>query len=243
VNSSKSTLTFPTPPANVTLPKSPISATQEAALRSAWPAYKTIAEAVEAMSVLMPSSGAIAGVVFATDNTRGFWKAPANVSLNNVVDLAYRIDDPTNDLLNIDSSEGKSINAIRIRTGRGIRVWGSRTLAGNDNEWRYVQVRRMVSIIEQSIKNSMSWAAFEPNNEHLWLRVKGMISNYLTDLWKAGALQGPSVREAFFVNVGLGTTITSQDLLDGKLIVTIGLAAVRPAEFIIVQFTQLTATS
>lgn len=243
VKSSKSPLTFPAPPAGVTLPNSPISATQEATLRSTWPAYKTIAEAVEALSVLMPPSGAIAGVVVATDNSRGFWKAPANVSLNNVVDLAYRIDEQTQGILNVDSSEGKSINAIRSFAGRGILVWGARTLAGNDNEWRYVPVRRTVSTIEQSIKNSLHWAVFEPNNDHLWLRVKGMISDYLTELWKAGALQGSSTKEAFFVHVGLGSTMTAQDLMDGRMVISVGLAVIRPAEFIIVQIIQFTAIS
>ena len=243
VKATKSPLTFPVPPTGVNPPKTSITPTQEATLRSTWPAYKTIAEAVEGMSVLMPPSGAVAGVYFATDANRGFWKAPANVSLNNVVDVAYRIDDPTNGLLNVDSVGGKSINAIRSFTGQGILVWGARTLAGNDTDWRYVSVRRTVSIIEQSIKNSINWAVFEPNDDHLWLRVKGMITDYLTELWKDGALQGSSASQAFYVNVGLGTTMTSQDLLDGKLIVAVGLAVVRPAEFIILQFIQFAATS
>ncbi len=241
--SSKSTLVFPVPPPTVAIPKAPITAAQEATLRATWPAYKTIAETVEGLSVLMPPSGAMAGVCFATDTNRGFWKAPANVSLNNVVDVAYRIDDPTNGLLNVDSVGGKSINAIRSFTGQGILVWGARTLAGNDTDWRYVSVRRTVSIIEQSIKNSINWAVFEPNDDHLWLRVKGMISDYLTELWKEGALQGSSASQAFYVNVGLGSTMTSQDLLEGRLIVAVGLAVVRPAEFIILQFTQIAATS
>jgi uncharacterized protein len=115
-------------------------------------------------------------------------------------------------------------------------VWGARTLAGNDLEWRYVPVRRLFIMIEESIKKATEFVVFEPNDANTWVRVKGMINNFLTEMWKNGALAGAKPEHAFFVNCGLGETMTSIDILEGKLIVEIGLAAVRPAEFIILRF-------
>ncbi len=133
-------------------------------------------------------------------------------------------------------SNGKAVNAIRSFTGRGILVWGARTLAGNDNEWRYVPVRRLFIYVEESIKKATEFVVFEPNDGNTWLRVKTMIQNFLLNLWKDGALAGAVPDDAFFVKVGLGETMTSQDILEGKLIIEIGMAAVRPAEFIILKF-------
>jgi hypothetical protein len=128
------------------------------------------------------------------------------------------------------------VNAIRSFKDRGILVWGARTLAGNDNEWRYVPVRRLFITIEESIKNATEFVVFEPNDRNTWVRVRAMIQNYLTGLWRQGALAGSKPEDAFFVNVGLGETMTAQDILEGKLIVEVGIAAVRPAEFIILNF-------
>jgi uncharacterized protein len=133
--------------------------------------------------------------------------------------------------------DGKSVNAIRSFEGRGPAiVWGARTLAGNDNEWRYVPVRRYFNMVEESVKNATGQFVFEPNDENTWVRVKSMIQNYLTQQWKSGALMGASTKEAFFVHVGLGETMTELDLFEGRMIVEIGLAVVRPAEFIILRF-------
>lgn len=184
----------------------------------------------------VPPSGSVAGLYAFVDNARGVWKAPANVSVNGVRGPMEPIDDADQESLNIDVTGGKSINAIRTFTGRGTLVWGARTLAGNDNEWRYVPVRRFFNMVEESVKKSTAWAVFEPNTAQLWSKVKGMIDNYLIQKWREGALAGSTPDEAFFVRVGLGQTMTAQDILEGKLIIEIGMAAVRPAEFIILKF-------
>ena len=184
----------------------------------------------------VPPSGAIAGVYAFVDRTRGVWKAPANVSLSSTSQPLETIDHFEQEDLNVDVNGGKSINAIRTFTGRGILVWGARTLAGNDNEWRYVPVRRFFNMVEESVKKSTSWAVFEPNSAPLWTRVKSMIDNFLVQKWRDGALAGATPEEAFFVKVGLGETMTAQDILEGRMNVEIGMAVVRPAEFIILKF-------
>jgi phage tail sheath protein FI len=154
-----------------------------------------------------------------------------------------RLDTAHQDELNVDPTGGKSINAIRAFAGKGTVVWGARTLAGNDNEWRYVSVRRFFSVVEESVKKSTSWAVFEPNDANTWVKVRGMIENYLTQKWREGALAGATPKEAFFVRCGLGTTMDAQDILEGRLNVEIGMAAVRPAEFIILKFSHKLQTS
>jgi len=180
-------------------------------------------------------SAAIAGVYARVDSTRGVWKAPANEPLNYVRGPVIKITDDEQTDLNIHDS-GKSINAIRSFTGKGTKIWGARTLSGNDNEWRYVNIRRFFNMVEESVKKSTSWAVFEPNDINTWTKVRAMIENYLILKWKDGALAGAKPNEAFFVRVGLGQTMSAQDVLEGRMIVEIGLAAVRPAEFIILRF-------
>ncbi len=184
----------------------------------------------------VPPSGAVAGVYAKIDNDRGVWKAPANVSLNSVSGVTEIIDSYEQESLNVDVNAGKSINAIRPFTGKGILVWGARTLAGNDNEWRYIPVRRFFNMVEESVKKSTGWAVFEPNDANTWNKVRGMIEGYLYQKWQDGALQGAKPDEAYFVKVGLGLTMTQQDVLEGRMIVEIGMAVVRPAEFIILKF-------
>jgi uncharacterized protein len=138
--------------------------------------------------------------------------------------------------MNVDPGSGKSVNAIRFFTGKGVLVWGARTLAGNDNEWKYVNVRRFFNFAEESIKKGTERFVFEPNDANTWVKVKAMIENFLTNQWRGGALAGAKPEDAFFVKVGLGETMTAQDILDGKLIIEIGMAVVRPAEFIILRF-------
>lgn len=186
--------------------------------------------------VTMPPSAAIAGVYASVDRERGVWKAPANVSLKGVLGPVVKISDAEQDLLNIDPTAGKSVNAIRNFTGKGTLVWGGRTLAGNDNEWRYISVRRLFITIEESVRKASAFAVFEPNDATTWLKVKAMIESYLYGLWQQGALAGSKPEAAYFVSVGLGKTMTAQDILEGRMIVTIGAAAVRPAEFIILRF-------
>jgi phage tail sheath protein FI len=198
--------------------------------------YAGVVSAIQAAGMTLPPSGAVVGVYSSVDNDRGVWKAPANVSLNEVNGPTVLIDDADQGRLNIDVNAGKSINAIRAFAGKGILVWGARTLAGNDNEWRYVSVRRFFNMVEESVKKSTGWAVFEPNAAPLWTKVKSMIENYLIQKWREGALAGAKPDEAFFVKVGLGQTMTAQDILEGRLIVEIGMAVVRPAEFIILKF-------
>ena len=184
----------------------------------------------------LPASGAVAGIYARVDRDRGVWKAPANVSVNSVSAPSVKITHEQQAGLNVDASTGKSINVIRSFAGKGILVWGARTLAGNDNEWRYVPVRRLYIFIEESVKKATEFVVFEPNTATTWVRVKAMIENFLTSLWREGALAGAKPEQAFFVKVGLGETMTSQDILEGRMNVEIGLAAVRPAEFIILKF-------
>jgi hypothetical protein len=158
------------------------------------------------------------------------------VSLNAVIAPVTKISDSTQDSLNIDPTAGKSVNAIRSFTGKGTLVWGGRTLAGNDNEWRYISVRRLFITIEESTRKASSFAVFEPNDATTWLKVKAMIESYLYGLWQQGALAGSKPESAYFVSIGLGKTMTAQDILEGKMIVSIGVAAVRPAEFIVLRF-------
>ena len=213
-----------------------LSSTVETSAKAQIPVLKGIVDKIGGSLTTMPPSGSIVGVYAATDRSRGVWKAPANVSLNSVAGVDTLISHEKQENLNVDVVAGKSINAIRPFTGKGIMVWGARTLAGNDNEWRYVPVRRLYLMVEESVKKATEFVVFEPNDKNTWVRMKGMISNFLTDLWRAGALAGAKPDKAFFVNVGLGETMTAQDILEGRMIVEIGMAAVRPAEFIILRF-------
>lgn len=210
--------------------------TFDKSLYNAFPVYKNIIKGINDSNSTMPPSGAVAGVFAATDRDRGVWKAPANVSLSSVIGPGTTFTASQLDSLNIDVNAGKSINAIRAFTGKGTLIWGARTLAGNDNEWRYIPVRRFFNMAEESIKKSTYWAVFEPNSASTWVKVRGMIENYLTNKWKDGALVGAKPDEAFFVKIGLGTTMTAQDILEGRMNVEIGMAVVRPAEFIILKF-------
>lgn len=198
--------------------------------------YNKIKTALKAMTITIPSSGAVAGLYASVDAARGVWKAPANVQVAGVSAPAVIITDEAQKDLNVDTVAGKSINAIRTFTGKGTLIWGARTLAGNDNEWKYVPVRRLFIMVEESVKKASGRFVFEPNDANTWVKIRAMIENYLTLLWRDGALAGAKAEHAFFVRVGLGQTMTAQDILDGKMIVEIGMAAVRPAEFIILRF-------
>jgi uncharacterized protein len=199
------------------------------------PFFKALYERVRKDMSLQPPSGAVAGIYALTDRTRGVWKAPANVSLRGVIAPASKLTDQEQGSLNIHES-GKSINAIRAFTGKGILVWGARTLAGNDNEWRYINVRRFFNFVEESTRKASEPFVFESNDANLWVRIRAMIENFLTLQWRQGALAGATTKEAFYVRVGLNETMTAQDILEGRLIVEIGMAAVRPAEFIVLRF-------
>ncbi|NOZ26267.1 MAG: phage tail protein [Nitrospirae bacterium] len=210
--------------------------TYENSLVSSHVVYRNLVTKLANSLSALPPSGAIAGIYAMVDGSRGVWKAPANVSLSGVAGLTETIDSDEQKDLNVDTTAGKSINAIRAFTGKGILVWGARTLAGNDNEWRYIPVRRFFNMVEESVKKSTYWAVFEPNDANTWIKVKSMIENYLTQKWREGALAGAKPDQAFYVKVGLGSTMTAQDILEGRMNVEIGMAVVRPAEFIILKF-------
>jgi phage tail sheath protein FI len=194
--------------------------------------------AITNLSCKMPPAAAMAGIYAAVDSSRGVWKAPANVSIVTAIQPTLPITNTDQDGMNVDPTAGMSVNAIRAFTGLGTLVWGARTLAGNDNEWRYINVRRFCIYAEESIRKATQQFVFEPNDANTWVKVQGMIENFLTTLWRAGALMGSKVADAFSVSVGLGKTMTAVDVLEGRMIVVIGLCPVRPAEFIILRLVQ-----
>lgn len=199
--------------------------------------YNQCRAALSQQRIVLPPGPAVAGIYARVDRSRGVWKAPANVSVSSVIGPVLKITHDDQEGLNVDPTAGKSINAIRGFTGKGTLVWGARTLAGNDNEWRYVSVRRLFNMIEESTQKSTAFAVFEPNDATTWLKISAMVESYLFGLWQQGALAGSTPEAAYFVNVGLGKTMTTQDILEGRMIVEIGVAAVRPGEFIILRFT------
>jgi uncharacterized protein len=191
--------------------------------------------AIDAIPVVLPPSPLVAGQYARVDSTQGVWKAPANVALSSVIKPTIKITEAEQENLNVDTS-GKSINAIRAFTGKGTLIWGSRTLDGNSNEWRYVPVRRFFNMAEESIKKATEQFVFEPNDANTWVKVRAMIENFLILQWRAGALAGAKPEQAFYVKVGLNETMTALDILEGRMIVEIGMAVVRPAEFILLRF-------
>jgi phage tail sheath protein FI len=205
--------------------------------------YNATKKNLSLQRVTLPPSAAIAGIYARVDRERGVWKAPANVGVMAVIGPSTQISHEQQEGLNVDPTSGKSINAIRSFAGRGTLVWGARTLAGNDNEWRYVPVRRLFIMVEESTRKASAFAVFEPNDATTWLKVKGMLESYLYGLWEQGALQGAKPEAAYYVNVGLGKTMSPQDVLEGRMIVEIGIAAVRPAEFIVLRFSHKLATA
>jgi phage tail sheath protein FI len=192
--------------------------------------------AISNFSIILPPSSSVAGVYARVDNARGVWKAPANEGLLSVSGVTCDISDQIQRGLNVDVNAGKSINAIRFFSGKGIKIWGARTLDGNSNEWRYVSVRRYFNMVEESTKKASEGFVFEPNDANTWVKVKAMIENFLINEWRSGALAGAKPDHAFYVKIGINETMTAFDILEGKMIIEIGLAVVRPAEFIILKF-------
>jgi len=201
------------------------------------PLFNNILTDIKGKLNLLPPAAAMAGVYTMVDNSRGVWKAPANVSLNSVVAPSVNITHDDQEDLNV-TTQGKSINAVRAFIGEGTLVWGARTLDGNSLDWRYVNVRRTMIMLEESIKLATKAYVFEKNDANTWVTIKSMISNFLTGIWKRGGLAGASPDDAFSVHVGLGETMTSEDILEGILRVTVLVAVSRPAEFIEITFQQ-----
>lgn len=194
-----------------------------------------LAELQDEASIITPS-GAIAGIYVATDGNKGVWQAPANMGLASIAGVTEIVSDKDQEGMNVDPNAGKSVNAIRFFTGKGILVWGARTLDGNSNEWRYISVRRLFNYVEESVQKSTNWAVFQPNDANTWVKIQCQIENFLNNLWRDGALAGSTPEKAYYVRVGLDVTMTADDINNGYLIVEIGIAAVRPAEFIVLKF-------
>jgi phage tail sheath protein FI len=201
------------------------------------PLYKSVMTAARRHLNLLPPSAAMAGIYTMVDNTRGVWKAPANVSVAGVVRPAVAVSSDQQEDLNVNP-QGKSVNAIRAFIGEGVLVWGARTLDGNSLDWRYLNVRRTMIMLEESCRLAAKAMVFEPNVANTWVTIKSMITNFLTSVWKRGGLMGAVPEDAFSVHVGLGETMTPDDILEGILRVTVLVAMVRPAEFIEITFQQ-----
>ena len=186
-------------------------------------------------SAYFPPSGAMAGIYARSDNERGVHKAPANEVVRGCTGLSCAYNEGEQDILN-----PIGVNLIRAFTGRGIRVWGARTISSN-GLWKYLNVRRLFIYVEESIRANTNWVVFEPNSAVLWGRVTRTIETFLATCWRDGALAGASPAEAFFVECG-PTTMTQDDIDNGRLICQIGIAPVKPAEFVIFRITQKTAS-
>ena len=199
--------------------------------------YKQAIKGVLKKLNLLPPSAAMAGIYTMVDNSRGVWKAPANVTLSYVDSLVEDIDDDQQADLNAPA-HGKAVNVIRPFRGEGIKVWGARTLDGNSLDWRYVNVRRTLLFLEESIKNAARAYVFEPNVAGTWINMKCMIENFLRSVWKRGGLAGATPEDAFEVHIGLGDTMTAEDILDGIMRITVLVAVTHPAEFIEITFQQ-----
>jgi len=198
--------------------------------------YNQAKKAIESKQVILAPSSSMAGVYAKVDSTAGVWKSPANLGLNFVEAPVEKISAKDQEKLNVDPDSGKSINAIRTFTGKGTLVWGARTLDGNSNEWRYISVRRFFNMVEESVMKATERFVFEANTANTWIRVQTMIENFLNQQWQDGALAGSKPEEAYYVSVGLNKTMSAQDILEGRMNIEIGMAAVRPAEFIVLRF-------
>ncbi|BDD10007.1 hypothetical protein FUAX_24390 [Fulvitalea axinellae] len=201
------------------------------------PLYKQVLSDIRHSVNVMAPAAAMAGVYSMVDKVSGIQKAPANVSLGAVVSPTVNITSKMQEDLNLPL-DGKAVNAIRPFPGKGVLVWGARTLDGNSQDWRYVNVRRTLLFIEQTIKNGAERFVFEPNTPSTWNSVTSTIANALNKFWTSGILTGNSTTEAFSVQVGLGSTMTATDILDGIMRITVKVAIARPAEFIVITFQQ-----
>jgi phage tail sheath protein FI len=194
--------------------------------------YIMIRDPLSGENVYTPPSGHIAGVWARNDALRGVHKAPANEAIRGAIDLEYRVTRPEQEILN-----PKGVNCIRYFTTEGIRIWGARMLAAEASEWRYINVRRLFNMIKESIAEGTTWVVFEPNDSTLWRSIKRDVSAFLTRVWRDGALFGRTPQEAFFVQCDEANN--PPDVRDaGQVVVTIGLAPVKPAEFVVFKLSQ-----
>ena len=198
--------------------------------------WLTVFDPLDKKNIAIPPSGSVIGIYARTDNTRGVHKAPANEVVRACVGLDCPFNKGEQDILN-----PKGVNLIRSFPGMGIRVWGARTATSNAS-WKYINVRRLFIYIEESIRANTNWAVFEPNDEVLWVRVKRTIEVFLLGMWRDGSIAGTSPEEAFFVNIGRDT-MSQDDIDNGRLVCVIGVAPVKPAEFVIFRISQKTGDS
>jgi len=186
-------------------------------------------------NLTVPPSGHMAGIYAQTDDSRGVWKAPANVVINSILGLEVKLNKADQDILN---PEPNNINALRDFTaqGRGLRVYGARCIT-SDEEWKYISVRRLFIFLEASLDQGTQWAVFEPNDQRLWNRLIQSVSAFLTTVWREGGLMGATADQAFFVKCGYDT-MSQDDIDNGRLIMEVGVAPVFPAEFVIIRIGQ-----
>ena len=207
-------------------------ATHQPPVHSTYAAYYypwiTVMSLDGSSTVTIPPSGHVAGVYAQTDSTGGVWAPPANVQLVGVAALSEDLTAAESDALN-----SRGVDVIRSFPAQGIKVWSSRTTTNQDSDDKYVSVRRFMIFLEQSIAKGLQWAVFEPNGPRLSV-IRSSIENFLRSVWKQGALQGSTQQEAFFVRCDL-TTMTQNDLDNGRLVCIVGVAPVAPAEFVIMQ--------
>jgi phage tail sheath protein FI len=206
-------------------------------LKAISPTFKAVLSDMKDQLNVMPLSPAMAGIYAMVDNSINIAKAPANVSVGSVVAPTVSITQDGQEDLNLPLN-GKAINAIRTFQGKGTLVWGARTLDGNSQDWRYVSVRRTMTFLEQSVKMAAERYVFEPNNATTWTSLRAMVTNFLNNQWQGGILAGSTPDDAFSVEIGLGVTMTPNDILDGLLKLTVKVAITRPAEFIVITFQQ-----
>ena len=214
------------------LPVVPVTAHQPP-VRSSYAAYYypwiTVTALSGSSTLTIPPCGHLAGVYSQTDITRGVWVAPANVPLLGVTALSQ-------DLSAVDSDElnSRNIDVIRRFPTEGIRVWGSHTTTNQDSDYKYISIRRFMIFLEQSMAKGLQWAVFEPNGPALWAGIRSSIESFLATVWRQGALQGTTAQEAYFVRCDL-STMTQDDIDNGRVVCIVGVAPVRPAEFVIIR--------
>lgn len=214
-------------------PRQTITDTQYAAFYTPW---IVASDPLSGARVTVPPGGSMLGIYARTDIERGVFKAPANEVVRGALDVSFEVNESTQAVIN-----PLGVNAIRAFPSRGIRIWGARTLSSN-GLWKYVPVRRLFIFLERSIYEGTQWVVFEPNDDRLWARVKDTIRLFLRSQFRAGALFGRTEDEAFFITCDR-STMTQDDILNGRLICEIGIAPVRPAEFVIFRVFQHTAES
>jgi phage tail sheath protein FI len=221
-----------------TLPRRGLLARGQVPEKVSWKALPADIQAlilfeVGKLGLTLPPSAALAGIYCREDFVRGVWKSHAHVVVSSVKGLTKSVSDHQQRDLNVDVQAGKSINVIKAFAGLGILVWGARTLAGNDNEWRYIPVVRFCMMVQQSCKKVLERFESEPNEIKTWVQLKTVVEDFLMELWRKGALQGAKPEHAYSVKIGLPTTMTEQDIHEGRMIIEVGLAVVRSAEFIL----------